>query len=282
MLVWRKLSSAKWEDAWLERLRFLNPQQIVIAAFAGAKTIRIEAYALTKSDAKRLLARFGGQVRDLKNRDFVAENAPPSPPLNIRGRLLIVRSEKDRQKNALQFAHGDVLVIPAAMAFGTGDHATTSTCLRLLCDAATNRRPPWDMLDLGTGTGILAIAARALGARHADAFDFDSACIRTARSNVALNNVKLRSIQRVDVTKWQPTRRWEVVTANLYSEILIRASPQICDAVAPAGRLVLSGIMREQEKSVLAAFRQNFAVERIVRRGKWVAISASANGEKSH
>lgn len=275
MLVWRKLSSAKWEDAWLERLSFVDPQRIVVSAFPGKKTIRIEVYDLSKSDAKRLLERLGGQVRDLKKRDFVAENTAPRPPLKIRGKLVVVRSENEKAKLHEQ---ENVLVIPAAMAFGTGDHATTATCLRLLCDAAP--REPWEMLDLGAGTGILVIAAKKLGARNVDALDFDPECIAATRANAALNNVKLRSIRRVDVTKWQPARRWQVVTANLYSEVLIGAAPQIARAVATNGTLILSGITRVQEAEVAAAFRADFAIRKTIRRGKWATILAAPRGQK--
>ena len=271
MLVWRKLSSAKWEDAWLERLSFVDPQRIVISAFSGARTIRIEVYDLSKKDAEKLRTRFGGQVREWKKRDFVAENSAPRAPLKIRNRLLVVRSEEEKVKHGFELRNGNVLVIPAEMAFGTGDHATTATCLRLLCDLAATQTAPWEMLDLGTGTGILALAARLLGAARADAFDFDPACVRVTRANAVLNKIKLHAIRRVDVTRWAPVRRWHVVTANLYSEILTRAAPQIVRALAPGGTLIFSGIMRAQEADCVRAFRaEGLRIDTISRRGKWV------------
>lgn len=274
MLVWRKLSSAKWEDVWFERLRFLDPMRIAIFFGPGTKTIRIEAYDVTEKEAAALIEHFGGAVREVKKngRDFIAANSAPRPPLRIRGKLAIVRTEAERE--ALSFR--PALVIPAAMAFGTGDHATTAACLRLLADVSeTLPRGGWEMLDLGAGSGILALAARALGASRADAWDFDPACIRAARENLALNRIKNVRLARRDVLKWSPERTWHIVTANLYSGILTAAAPQIARAVAPGGALIFSGILREQETACVRAFAaENLRIARIVRRGKWVAALA--------
>ena len=260
----------------MERLSFLDPQRIAVFAGPNSKAIRIEAYHLSKKEAADLVERFGGQVRELKDRNFVAENAAPRPPLRIRGKLVIVRSEAEGQKQAGLFKQ-PALVIPAAMAFGTGDHATTAACLRMLCDRSeTLPHNKWEMLDLGTGSGILALAARMLGAKRTDAWDFDPACIRTTRENLALNKITNVHLARRDVLAWSPEKTWQVVTANLYSSVLIAAAPQISRAVAPGGALIISGILREQEAETLAAFSaQKLRIERIVRRGKWVAALAA-------
>lgn len=276
MLVWRKISAAKWEDAWLERLGFLDPRRIAVFTFPNAKTVRIEAYHLTKKQAAELVARFGGQTREMPDRDFAAGSSAPSPPLRIRGRLVIFRSAAERQKHAPS-PDLAALVIPAAMAFGTGGHATTATCLRMLCDVS--RALPkngWDMLDLGTGSGILALAARLLGARRADAWDFDPACIRTARENLALNRITNIRLARRDVLAWPPENKaWPVITANLYSQVLIAAAPRISHALAAGGALIFSGILRGQERETVQAFeREKLYIERVVRRGKWIAALA--------
>ncbi len=272
MFVWKKLASAKWEDAWLERLGFLGPTRLAVTNLAGSKTIRIEAYGLTKREADALLKQFGGQVRALKELAFAKQGNEVRDPIRIRGNLLVVASERDRRRCAKQFPSRKILVVPAAMAFGTGAHATTACCLRFLSDiAGTRDGGSWDMLDLGTGSGILAIAGRMLGARKVDAFDFDPHAVRTARENVRANGVSSIAVKKLDVTKWSPPGTWDVVTANLFSAILIRAAPAIAAATRPGGWLIFSGILREQEMDCVRAFRKKgFRIEAIARRGKWV------------
>ncbi len=271
-LVWRKLASAKWEDAWVERLRFLGPERLAITAFAGAKTIRLEAYALSKKEGAALVKKFGGQLRTAKR--TATYKAERRAPIYIRQSLIVVTSDAEKRSASKQFPERKILVVPAAMAFGTGDHATTAQCLRFLCDAARELKSvDWEMLDLGTGSGILAMAARALGARRAGAFDFDSDAVRTARENARINGIDSLAIRKLDVTKWTPRRRWDVVAANLYSEVLMAASAAIVHALKPAGLLLVSGILRAQERECIAAFRhQGLRLEKTARRGKWVTL----------
>ena len=135
----------------------------------------------------------------------------------IRDKLIVVRSAKLGKQAAKDHPGRPILIIPAAMAFGTGDHATTATCLRMLSDFSATRTGRWEALDLGTGTGILALTARLLGAARCDAWDFDPACIRATRENSRVNGLRNVPAARVDVMDWTPSRQWEVVTANLFS-----------------------------------------------------------------
>ncbi len=271
--VWRKLSPAKWDDVWQERLSWLG-ERLVIIILSGMRTLRIEAYHLTKAEADMLTKEFAGEVKVAK--PFTAKDLEfiPRPPLRIRGRLAVVGSEAD--KAAEEKKGVPALYIPASLAFGTGDHATTSTCLRMLTDIARQQEPGWEALDLGTGTGILALAAKMLGAHRVEAGDFDPTALREARKNAALNKVKGVAFRRTDVTKWTPDRTWPVVLANVYGPILIGAAASIAAAVAPGGNLILSGILEEQAPAVTKAFKaQGLRIERIVRRGKWVTCLTS-------
>jgi ribosomal protein L11 methyltransferase len=166
-----------------------------------------------------------------------------------------------------------MLIIPAAMAFGTGDHATTSACLRLVSDFAAQAAPgSWENLDLGTGTGILAFAARILGAARCDAWDYDPACVRAVKENARINQIRKVIAARVDVTEWTPSRQWDLVTANLYSDMLLKVSGRIASAVRPGGRLILSGMLATQAEETLAVFRgHGIQFLRVVKRGKWVS-----------
>jgi len=273
--VWRKLSPAKWEDVWQERLGWLG-QRLVLFVLKGYKTLRIEAHQVTQAEAGELKREFGGDIRPAK--PLTAADLEPHrrPPLRIGGKLYVVGDEKDRAA----FAKKNVpaLLIPASLAFGTGDHATTSTCLRLLLEVSKKLpRLEWDALDLGTGTGILAMAAVHFGARKVEACDFDPSAVKVARINAKLNGIKRVTFRRLDVLQWRPDRPWPVVMANVYGPVLIQAAPQIAAAVAPGGTLIISGILREQAEDVLAAFRaQRLEFERVARKGKWVTARARA------
>ena len=163
--IWRKLSATKWEDAWQERLGWLG-QRLIMVSLSGRKTTRIEAWQVTKKEAGELIEEFGGQVRPMKPMTVKDLEPKPRPPLRIRGKLLVVSSEKERATARKKEPETPCLYIQASMAFGTGEHATTATCLRILSDIAPTLPGGWDALDLGTGTGILAFAARIFGARR--------------------------------------------------------------------------------------------------------------------
>lgn len=270
MITWRKLTSAKWEDAWIERLQFVGPTRLAVVRLPSRKSLRIEAYALTRKEADGLVTQFGGQIREIKDKP-IAEPVPRKP-LAIRDRLWVVDTPASARKLG---SERPALIIPAAMAFGTGDHATTASCLRLLCDLAGRQQGPWDFLDLGTGSGILAIAARKLGARKVEGCDFDPHAVRTAKENVALNDAGLIPIRKTDVLAWTPKRTWDIVAANLFSQVLIQASQAIAQAVRPGGSLILSGILLIQEKEVVEAFeRCGFQFQTAIHKGKWVSLLA--------
>ena len=270
MLTWRKLTSATWEDAWIERLQFVGPTRLAVTRLPSRKSLRIEAYALTRKEADGLVKQFGGQIREIK--DKLISEPVARKPLAIRDRLWVV----DTAETAKQVEGSrPVIIIPAAMAFGTGDHATTASCLRLLCDVAAKQPAPWDFLDLGTGSGILAIAARKLGARKVEGCDYDPHAVRTAKENVAINAAGPLPIRKTDVLAWTPPRTWQVVAANLFSQVLIAAADSIAAAVQPEGTLILSGILVIQEKEVVAAFKKRgFKFQTAIRKGKWVSLMA--------
>ncbi len=268
--TWRKLGSAKWEDAWVERLRMVS-DRLAITALAGAKTIRLEAFQLTKAQAEQLKKGFGGTVAVQKQPRAVAEAV--RAPIRVREKLVVIGTEQERAAVTKQWPKRGVLLIPAGMAFGTGDHATTATCLRFLADVSDELAgQSWEMLDLGAGSGILALAARMLGAKKVEAGDYDPDAVRTAKENVQLNGLDKVVVKKTDVTKWTASRMWPVVAANLFSGLLIEVAPTIVAAIAPGGRLIFSGILRTQETEVLAAFNKaGLKIDRVVRKGKWVS-----------
>jgi ribosomal protein L11 methyltransferase len=272
MFVWSKLSSKKWADAWEER--FAGDPRAVITGMAGRSTIRIELYCERKREALDVQKSFGGTVREVKARNWAALTPVPPPPVKVRDRLIIV-SEKGREGlAALRKANParDVISIPPDMAFGTGHHATTATVLRMLVDfAQTQEGKPWTMLDIGTGSGVLAIAAEKLGAARSWGCDFDPLAVKVARDNLGRNGVKRVVIDEADALKWTPREKWDCVAANLFHDVLEAIFPKLARSMKRGGILLISGILRTQAESCLAAGRKaGLEFDSVVRRGKWV------------
>ena len=270
MLVWRKLSSEKWADSWQERLAFLGPERLVITQIANTHRIRLEIFDITSDESALLQKRLGGEVRDLNysSADWV-RNVILKKPISIRGRVRIVNDEPT--SSALD---ASTIYIPANLAFGTGEHATTAGCLRLLADIAP-KTEGWNFLDAGTGTGILAIAACKLGAAKVLAFDVDATAVRIAKANALANRVKGVRVVRADVLKLRPEDSFDIVAANLYSELFRSAAPNLWPAIKPNGRIIVSGVMRDQVEPVVQTIREmKGQIEATRIRGKWVTLLA--------
>ncbi len=145
-----------------------------------------------------------------------------------------------------------VLVLDPGMAFGTGTHATTSLCMHAIDEVlATN--PAIDVLDVGTGSGILAIAAKLLGAKRVIGTDNDPVAIRVAEENAALNKVDLELSTQ---TLHGVPGPFPLVVANIMAGTLIELAPLLVRQVAPGGTLLLSGILDFQGDDVEQAFVQ--------------------------
>jgi ribosomal protein L11 methyltransferase len=272
-LAWRKICHEKWVDSWQERLLWLGSERLVITQFNGSKRVRLEIYQVTKSEAAVLKREFGGEIRNLSRStaDWV-KSIVQKKPIPIRGRLRIVNLEPE----AGQSSDGDIIFVPASLAFGTGEHATTAGCLRLLCDIIPAHHTDWSFLDVGTGTGILALAAARLGAGRIDAIDADAVAVRTAKQNARLNggSRKLR-IWRQDVLQFQPESVYDVVAANLYSVLLRQALPQLVKAARKGGFLIFSGVLREQRDEIKDWLRgSGLELKETRNRGKWIALLA--------
>jgi ribosomal protein L11 methyltransferase len=269
VLVWRKISSGKWLDSWQERLAFLGWERLVSTQIASSHRVRLEIFDVTANESTLLLKRFGGEIRDLNHStaDWV-RSAVLKKPISIRGRLRIINDEP------IPGAVSDstTIYIPANLAFGTGDHATTAGCLRLLADIAP-KTGDWEFLDAGTGTGILAIAALRLGAKRALGFDSDATAIRVAKVNAHLNKADGLKLFRADVLKYRPEGSFDVVAANLYGDLFRKAAARLWPAVKLRGRLIISGLMRDQVERVSEKIHELCGQIEIKRtRGKWVTM----------
>jgi len=269
---WRRWIASGAQDLWIGRLNALDaagcPTGAGWAFTERPKRARVllEAYVESRAAAVALTRQWGGRVRSVNAREWIKTR--PAPPTRI-GRRLEIAHEKARSRKK---PDGPRLHIPHGLAFGSGEHATTYMLLRAL-----TRYGDWSksaILDLGTGSGVLALTARLFGARKIVATDFDPDAVRTARQNEALNFSKpLIRWRCADVRKLRVTARYDLVLANLFSGILGEAAPQIAGCLSPGGQLWLSGILDSQQREVIAVYRgQGLQLIRAYRRGKWVMM----------
>ena len=168
-----------------------------------------------------------------------------------------------------------VLELDPGMAFGTGDHATTSLCAKLMDKAGCKGK---DVLDVGTGSGILAICADLLGARNVLGIDIDPIAVEVAKENGGYNHCgsNVKFVQG-DLTKGTDFRA-DIVVANLMAEIVIMLAEAVKKHMKPGAIFISSGILVEKEKKVTDAFEKlGLEVVEIQEEGEWSAIVAKAN-----
>ncbi len=163
------------------------------------------------------------------------------------------------------------IVIDPGQAFGTGAHATTRLCLELVLEMASLGLASGPLLDVGTGSGVLAIAAARLGFAPVLALDHEAQSVEAARVNAAVNGVGI-AVERFDLRSRQlPRLAGTVVLANLLLPLLLELSRTM---VEPPRELVASGLLQEQADEVAEAFRTRFQLRerRRLQSGEWAAL----------
>jgi len=271
MYIWRKRAGPAWLRDGIEPLTQRCGSRLVLVERPGNQRVLLEISCRSKQQAHKLVREFGGSVEKLQPdwlQDF-ARNAR-SKPLRIGARLVILDAPSKRSDLT------PTLLIPAEAAFGTGHHPTTAMCVRLLERITRRFTPGWRMLDAGTGSGILALAASRFGAARVLAIDNDPLACSIAKRNARANRAQNIEFITGEILKHKLPEKFDIITANLFSEILIKALPVWSRHLAPDGYLILSGILRAQERAVVRTLRQQgFAVAEARRRGKWIALLCS-------
>ena len=277
MYLWRKRAELHWVKAHEDLLQAHASGQLVIVRRPGRKRLELEIVCRSRSDSSALLKEFGGRIEALPRNWLERFARGDAKPIKI-GKRLMVSSVGGTLVSRLSRHKGrSHIIIPASLAFGTGEHATTAMSLRFLEQLTRCWNPGWSLVDLGTGSGILALAAKCFGAGRVIGIDNDPAAISVAKSNARLNKIRGASFQLGDVHKWNPAQKTDVITANLYSDLLIEILPKL----RGGGWLILSGILRSQQDELVRALQRNHLdIINMKRRGKWVAILAR-RGEHS-
>jgi ribosomal protein L11 methyltransferase len=243
----------------------------------------VELYARTRRQGRALLGRvrrlvagwaepgerWRASIRCLRRTDW-AESWKRFFRVERVSRRIVVRPPWRRYRPRA----GEVVVdIEPGMSFGTGQHGTTRSCLRLL--DRLEPRAQDRVLDLGCGSGILGIAAAKLGCERVEAVDNDPGAVRIAAENVAVNGVASRVSCRVaDLSRMRCRGRYDVVMANILANVLIRHAGRVSGLVAPGrrARLILSGILAGQYGAVRRAYEgAGLAQVGRIRDGEWVS-----------
>lgn len=273
MYRWRRFASSQWLMCHEASLQEQTNYGLAVIQSLNRKQLRLEVSSSSRQMVESLLARFDGEIERLPRnwRDRFAARAKIKP-LRI-GTRLTIRSNRDSNRGKTQTARQ--LIIPAGGAFGTGEHPTTAMCLRLIERVSRPWPEGWRMIDAGTGSGILALAGNCFGARNVVAIDNDPKAIALAKANARANRIDGVRFQIADAVKLKTKTNFDLIVANLFSELLIAAFPIWKDRLRPTGFLIISGVLRGQERQVIRALQKNkVAADEIRRRGKWVAILA--------
>lgn len=220
---------------------------------------------------ERVLAGSEIEREELTDVDWVSKSLEGLAP--VRAGRFVVHGSHDRGR----VRPGDLAIqIDAAQAFGTGHHGTTAGCLEMI-EYVVRRKPPRRALDLGTGSGVLAIAIRRLTPARVLATDVDPVATAIARRNMRVN-VLPAGVRVVTATGFQAPEfaeegPFDLIVANILARPLMQMAPDIRRHVAPGGQVILSGILAEQRWKVLSAFnRQRFAHRRTLQRDSWVTL----------
>ena len=174
---------------------------------------------------------------------------------------------------------GEIVVeLDPGAAFGTGQHATTSLCIRALEDLV---RPGMTVFDVGTGSGVLAIVAAKLGAKRVEAVDFDPVAVRVARENVRQNGAEdVVHTERSDLLK-SVAGEADLIIANIIADIIVRLFGEVKGSLAAGGTMLLSGIIEDRLADVVeAAGQHGFSVEKIEQEKGWAAVIVKGGGAR--
>ncbi len=240
----------------------------------------LSVYTATEADAEQLRVRFGGAVEALAPAQWQpAPRAGRPNLLRIRDRLIVTDTEDADAIARIERDHPGRIVLgfPSQLAFGTGSHPTTAGCLRFLVDLARSRTgPEWSVLDLGCGSGILAIAAAKMGATRVLAVENDPMALEYARGNAKRHGVAGRiefvEDDAVRLLDEPPAVRWDLIAANLFSDLLVTLFPRFPAHLEREGEVIVSGFLATQAEVVgRAAGKAGLPIRDLVRRGKWMA-----------
>jgi ribosomal protein L11 methyltransferase len=253
----------------------LDPMAIAINETDEARGLwEVSLYFATRDEARNAALAAGkpdALISAVPERDWVRQSLEGLAPV-VAGRFFL-HGAHDRARRR---AGGISLEIDAGLAFGTGHHGTTEGCLVAL-DGILKRRKPVKILDVGCGTGVLAIAAARAARRAVIASDIDPEAVRVTTNNAALNGVGslVRSFTAAGLNHPAivSSRPYDLIFANILARPLVALAHDLSQALAPGGDLILSGLTLEQMRWIEATYiRHGLMLNRRIPRGNWATL----------
>lgn len=276
---WSKFVGEERLEEWEVRL-IMAEVVYTVEKQVNRKNWQISSYSTSRVNADKLRALFGGGVTEVRPEDWQpTAEVGVQTRLKIRDVMVITEVENKAAWESVKGEFPDRLVLsfPPQLAFGTGGHPTTAGCLRFLADVAQERKGgEWRLLDLGCGSAILAVAAVLLGAKEAVAVENDPLAIKYARRNAERHGVagQIKFVEGDAITLMDRCEfgRFELVAANLFSDLLIQLFPLLPRNLLEGGQIIVSGFLTSQTRSVTdRAESSGLPLSKFQRRGKWVA-----------
>ncbi|MDH4070882.1 MAG: 50S ribosomal protein L11 methyltransferase [Ignavibacteria bacterium] len=191
-------------------------------------------------------------------------------PIRVSDRIVVTPSWADYEPSPDDV----VLVIDPKMSFGTGHHETTRLSLKLI---ESNIRPAIRCLDVGSGTGILGIAACKLGAASCLSVDVDEWAYRNAQENIRLNGVESYVRLLHGSLPMAPRDQFDMIVANIQLDVIIALMEEMTSRLAPGGVVILSGLLAADEDQIRKLLnRHRLTVKTLLAEGEWIALAAGA------
>ena len=243
------------------------------SSFSGPKK-KIRKYLSSLSQSRGPLS-FRWKV--LREENWAEKWKANFKPLHATARIVIKPPWEEYRKGKEEI----VIVIDPGMAFGTGTHPTTQMCLQAMEELIPSFPRPPSLLDFGTGSGILAIAAQKLGAVRTLAVDIDPVAVRCARENAVANRLSRRMEFRTGSAEGLRSR-FDIVMANLLPQELLKTASLLARRVSSHGVLVVSGILKGQKKEIAAAFaKEGLAIGSSKENEGWICLVLKKHRAKS-
>ena len=266
----RYMEEGKWEYFDIPPDK-LAGEEVVLKAYLPFDTklpCRVEEFTQSLNDLAQYFEGLNCKVSisEIAEEDWANAWKTYYKPEKIGNKVIVVPSWEEYK--ALE---GEVaVVLDPGMAFGTGTHPTTAMCVRAL---EKYLKPAQTMIDVGTGSGILAVTAALLGAVEVLAVDQDPVAVRTAGENVLMNKVEsCVSVCEGDLLK-EVEGQVDLITANIVANVITELAPQASNHLGVGGTFIASGIIRQRLADVeLAILKAGLCLVEIIQQGDWVTL----------